>query len=174
MARSHGGWHSMNVEDLLRGAQQPNSDALYVWRDGEVLADWHSSVGDRPIETMSVTKSIVNLAIGHLLYAGRLPSIDLPVSDFFDEWRVGPKRGILIRHRSSRARPGWRCRRPSSNHPATLSSSTVLADANTTSSCSRACIDRGRVLRDGSKGTFYFSVWKRTLPVQGCIDTARK
>ncbi len=89
---------SITVEELLRRVQQPGSDALYVWRDGEVLVNWHSAAGDRPIETMSVTKSIVNLAIGRLLYLGKLPSLDVPVSEFFPAWRSGPKRDILVRH----------------------------------------------------------------------------
>jgi CubicO group peptidase (beta-lactamase class C family) len=47
---------------------------------------------------MSVTKSIVGLAIGRLLYLGKLSSLDEPVCEFFPTWRSGPKREILVRH----------------------------------------------------------------------------
>jgi len=50
-----------------------------------------------PIETMSVTKSIVGLIIGRMVTLGDLTSIDEPVHSFFPEWRQGRKRHITIR-----------------------------------------------------------------------------
>ena len=86
------------MEKILHKVQEPGADALYIWRDGEVLTDWHSTYGDRPIDTMSVTKSIVNLAIGRLVYTGKLPTIDLSVCELFAEWRGDSRREITIRH----------------------------------------------------------------------------
>ena len=51
-----------------------------------------------PIEAMSATKSVVNLAIGRLIDQKKIQSIDQPVSDFYPEWKQGRKRLITIRH----------------------------------------------------------------------------
>ncbi len=47
---------------------------------------------------MSATKSIVSLAIGRLIDAGKIKSIDQPVCDFYPEWKQGRKKSITIRH----------------------------------------------------------------------------
>lgn len=51
-----------------------------------------------PIETMSVTKSIVSLAIGMLIADGKIASIDAPVSTWYPEWKKGPKARVTLRH----------------------------------------------------------------------------
>jgi len=47
---------------------------------------------------MSMTKSVVNLAIGRLVTTGAIPSIDEPVYRFYPEWRQGRKQEITLRH----------------------------------------------------------------------------
>jgi Beta-lactamase class C and other penicillin binding proteins len=47
---------------------------------------------------MSCTKSIVNLAIGHLVDAGKIKSVDQPVHEFYPEWKQGQKKLITIKH----------------------------------------------------------------------------
>ncbi|HEY8470511.1 MAG TPA: serine hydrolase [Longimicrobiales bacterium] len=66
--------------------------------DGQLVGAWHSDGQSRPIEAMSVTKSIVNLAIGRLVTLGALESIDVPVSRFYPEWSTGRKARVTIRH----------------------------------------------------------------------------
>jgi len=51
-----------------------------------------------PIETMSVTKSITNLAIGILVDEGLISNLDIPVYSYFPQWSEGKKRQITIRH----------------------------------------------------------------------------
>jgi len=86
------------LERLLTAARGAHSDALVVLHDGELVGAWHSNGQSEPIEAMSVTKSIVNLAIGRLVTLGALESIDVPVSRFYPEWSTGRKARITIRH----------------------------------------------------------------------------
>jgi len=86
------------LEKLRKRAEQGDSDAVVVVKDGRMVADWDFGRERGPIETASVTKSIVSLGIGRLVDSGRLKSLDQPVSDFYPEWIQGRKRQITIRH----------------------------------------------------------------------------
>jgi CubicO group peptidase (beta-lactamase class C family) len=83
---------------LIAHAEDAKSDALVVMKDGKLVGEWHFGRADGPIETMSMTKSIVNLAIGRLVDMGKIKSIDEPVHTYFPEWRQGNKKSITIRH----------------------------------------------------------------------------
>jgi CubicO group peptidase (beta-lactamase class C family) len=85
------------LDRLLARARQSGSDAVVIYKDGALVGQWYFGKPRGPIEAMSATKSIVNLAIGRLLHTGRIRSLDQPVSDFFSEWRQGEKRSITIR-----------------------------------------------------------------------------
>lgn len=81
---------------LLERAQATGTDELSVaWR-GHVY-EWRSGRGAGPIQTMSVTKSVVGLVIGRLVTLGELRSVDEPVHAFFPEWRQGRKSDITVR-----------------------------------------------------------------------------
>lgn len=86
------------LDALVDAARAANSDALVVLRDGEVV--FESSFGQpiAPIESMSVTKSVVNLALGHLYTEGKITSLDQPVHHYFPEWKQGRKQAITLRH----------------------------------------------------------------------------
>ena len=86
------------IERLRSEAIASRSDAFLVWQDGVLLVDYSKPDSPEFIESMSVTKSIVALAIGKLLTEGKLSSVDQPVSDFYPEWKQGLKRKITIRH----------------------------------------------------------------------------
>jgi CubicO group peptidase (beta-lactamase class C family) len=86
------------LDSLVRVAERTRSDALVVLRDGELVGEWYFGTERGPIQTMSVTKSVVSMAIGHLLDAGAITSLDQPVADFYPEWRQGRKRDVTIRH----------------------------------------------------------------------------
>jgi CubicO group peptidase (beta-lactamase class C family) len=83
---------------LKARAEKARSDAVVVVKDGKLVADWTFGKPAGPIEAMSATKSIVNLAVGRLIDQGKIRSLDQPVSDFYPEWRQGRKRQITIRH----------------------------------------------------------------------------
>lgn len=76
-------------------ARETDTDALVVLEDGHVILELGEI--DRRFELMSVTKSIVSLAVGILVDDGRL-DLEQPVADFIPAWRGSPKEAILVRH----------------------------------------------------------------------------
>ena len=67
------------LEKLVSRATAAHSDALAVVHRGELVGEWHFGKEPRTIETMSVTKSIVNLIVGHLVTVKKIETIDQPV-----------------------------------------------------------------------------------------------
>lgn len=86
------------LDRLVKRAEETHSDALVILKDGKLVGDWRFGKPAEPIEVMSVTKSVVNVAIGHLVYTGKIRSLDQPVSDFFPEWKEGPRKDVTLRH----------------------------------------------------------------------------
>jgi CubicO group peptidase (beta-lactamase class C family) len=86
------------LERLKTRAAKAGSDAVVIVKDGKLVADWDFGKPRGPIEAMSATKSIVNLAIGRLIDQGKIRSLDQPVADFYREWRQGRKRQITVHH----------------------------------------------------------------------------
>jgi len=84
--------------DLVDAAQTSQSDALLVWERGLLLTERYFGQARGPIALMSITKSIVSLAIGLLIVEGKIPSVDVSLSDFHAEWRDSPYAGITLRH----------------------------------------------------------------------------
>lgn len=79
------------------GAVESNSDAVLVMRGDEILLERYGDDGAQLLETMSVTKSIVALAVGALLMDGKIDSLDQPVHAFYPEWKQGRKAAITLR-----------------------------------------------------------------------------
>ncbi|GGR09933.1 serine hydrolase domain-containing protein [Deinococcus ruber] len=91
--------YEKQLELLTQQARSTHSSALVVLQDGQRLTEEiMDGLGDRPIETMSVTKSVVSLLVGRAMTLGYFDSVDVPISDYFPEWRQGQKRGITLRH----------------------------------------------------------------------------
>ncbi len=86
------------LDRLKTRAEKSGSDSVVVIKDGKLVADWNFGTAAGPIEAMSATKSIVNLAVGRLIDQGKIQSLDQPVSDYYNEWRQGRKAKITIRH----------------------------------------------------------------------------
>jgi CubicO group peptidase (beta-lactamase class C family) len=83
---------------LVERGAETHSDAVLVLRDGKLVVDERYGREAGPIETMSMTKTLVALAIGKLLDLGLLASIDEPMWRFYPEWRQGKKQQITVRH----------------------------------------------------------------------------
>jgi CubicO group peptidase (beta-lactamase class C family) len=83
---------------LKQRAEQSHSDAIVIYHDGKLVAEWYFDKPPGRIETMSATKSIVSLAVGRLLDTGKLKSLDQPIYELFPEWRQGRKQKITLRH----------------------------------------------------------------------------
>lgn len=86
------------LQRLVASARASHSAALVVLRGGELIGSWHAGGERRPIEAMSVTKSVLNLAVGRLVTLGLLDSLDTPVHEFYPEWSDGPYSEITVRH----------------------------------------------------------------------------
>jgi CubicO group peptidase (beta-lactamase class C family) len=84
------------LDKLLTRARETDSDSIVVMRDGKVLAKWFSDGEEKKLLAYSVTKSVANLAVGQLVESGKL-NLDQHVSDFFAEWKNGPKQDITVR-----------------------------------------------------------------------------
>ncbi len=82
---------------LLERVKASGSDAFVVVRNGEPVLTWRRDADAGPMECMSITKSVVSLAIGRLIDTGRIRSVDEPVSRFFPEWSRGKKRLVTLR-----------------------------------------------------------------------------
>jgi CubicO group peptidase (beta-lactamase class C family) len=86
------------LDTLISLARQSDSDALVLVDDGHLVGEWYFEKDVEPIEAMSVTKSIVSLAIGMLIDDGKIASLDASVHIYFPQWADGPKSKINIRH----------------------------------------------------------------------------
>jgi CubicO group peptidase (beta-lactamase class C family) len=86
------------LDELVAAAYSANSDALVVLHDGALVGEWHRDGASTLIETMSVTKAVLNLAIGRLISTGAIPSLDEPVHRYFADWSEGDRSRITLRH----------------------------------------------------------------------------
>ena len=92
------GINALALEKLRKRAEEAGSDAVVILKDGHLIADWDFGRKRGTIEAMSATKSIVSLAIGRLIDAGKIKSVDQPVCEIYPEWKQGRKKLITLRH----------------------------------------------------------------------------
>ncbi len=83
---------------LLEEAKSTGSDTLLILRDGKTVVERSFGKPQGLIETMSVTKSIVGLAVGLLIEEGKIEGLDTPVSTWFPSWKKGKKGKVTVRH----------------------------------------------------------------------------
>jgi len=83
---------------LHEAALNTGSDAVVILQNDTLIAEWYFGQEKRPIEMMSVLKSIVSLGIGHLMLEDKIDSLDQPVYTFYPQWKQGRKQEITIRH----------------------------------------------------------------------------
>lgn len=86
------------LERLLEEADATHSTALAIRQDSELVGEWYLDGEPRTLESMSLTKTVLNLAIGRLVALGRLDSLDTPVHEFYPEWDSGKRAEITLRH----------------------------------------------------------------------------
>lgn len=89
-----------NLSKLLTKAEQTNSDTIIIYKDNKLVTEKYFSIGkeDVQIESMSCTKSIVALTVVCLLTDKLIYSLDIPVSNYFPEFKQGQKQFITLRH----------------------------------------------------------------------------
>lgn len=92
------GFDRQALERIVSSAKASQSSSLLVLKDGKLVVEHYFGQPRRPIETMSVTKSIVSLAIGVLVADKKIASVDVPLSKFYPELAKGKKAKITLRH----------------------------------------------------------------------------
>lgn len=88
----------ISLKYLKKQAKLTKSDEICVLKNGKEIFYYSSGKHKEPIVIMSVTKSIVALAIGLAIDDGFIRSIDTPVYKFYPEWKNGDKSIITIRN----------------------------------------------------------------------------
>ncbi|MFY1826594.1 serine hydrolase domain-containing protein [Myxococcus fulvus] len=86
------------LELLLQDAKASQSSAVVILKNGKLVGEWSFAKHGSRIEAMSVTKSVVGIAVAKLLADGKIPSLDVPVHHYFPEWNQGRKRDVTLRH----------------------------------------------------------------------------
>jgi CubicO group peptidase (beta-lactamase class C family) len=83
---------------LVAAAEKTGSDSLLVLSHGRAVVARTFGQPIKPIESMSVTKGFVGIAIGFLLEEHKIASLDTPLSTWFSEWKTGAKAKVTLRH----------------------------------------------------------------------------
>ena len=88
------------IDILLKNAEQLHSEAVIIYKDNKLVTEKYFGIGqaNNKIESMSCTKSIVGLAVACMLSDKLIDSLDIPISNYFPEWRRGQKQFITLRH----------------------------------------------------------------------------
>ena len=84
--------------DIVAEAARTKSDALLLVKGGKRVVERYFGRPISPIATMSVTKSIVSLAVGLLIDEGKISSVEAPLSTWFPSWKTGQKAHVTLRH----------------------------------------------------------------------------
>ena len=92
------GFDGKVLDELVAEADKTKSDALIIVRKGHVVVERYFGKRPQMIETMSVTKSLVALAIGLLWDEGKIESLDVPLSKWLPSWKAGDKAKVSLRH----------------------------------------------------------------------------
>ncbi|MGE0321596.1 MAG: serine hydrolase [Polyangiaceae bacterium] len=83
------------LQALVAKAHELGTDELIIWQEGRVLDQFGAD--GAPIQSMSITKSVLGLAALILIQEGKL-QLEQPVSEFFPAWKTGGKAKVLVRH----------------------------------------------------------------------------
>lgn len=92
------GFDPAALSRLLERAHATHTSGLVLLHNGAIVHESYAEGGDVRTELMSATKAIAGLSIGLLVDAGKIRSVDAPLSDFFPEWGEGQKSAATLRH----------------------------------------------------------------------------
>jgi CubicO group peptidase (beta-lactamase class C family) len=86
------------LEPLLALLKANGSRSFMVWRDGAVEAEWYAGdfAPDLRLESASMHKSVLALAVGAAIDSGRIKSVSQPVGTWLTEWRDDPRGAITL------------------------------------------------------------------------------
>ncbi|HEY8514237.1 MAG TPA: serine hydrolase [Candidatus Binatia bacterium] len=91
---------------ILEGAREyafaegRNTQGVVVVRNGAIVAEWYAEgAGPTTLATSwSMAKSFAGTLIGIAIDRGDIPSLDVPLTEFFPQWRGTDKEGVTLRH----------------------------------------------------------------------------
>ena len=83
---------------LLVLAQDADSDALVVVKDGKLVCDRSFGRRREPIDIGTVTEGIASLAVPFLIAEGKVASLDAPMAAHLPEWAGDRRSRITLRH----------------------------------------------------------------------------
>jgi len=93
------GIDAIALDSLVTQAKAEHSDALVVLRSGKLVYESLFGGADDPIAVMSVSKSMVGVAVGFLIADGKLASIDEPVAKVLPNFAAVDSRKAAITYR---------------------------------------------------------------------------
>lgn len=90
----------IKLDTLLKQAEQTHSESVIIYKDNKLVVEKYFGIGhaNNKVESMSCTKSIVGLAVACMLTDKLIDSLDIPVSNYYPEWKQGQKQFITLRH----------------------------------------------------------------------------
>ncbi len=93
------------IESLEAQARATDTSALIIVRDGRTVVERYFGHARKRVVAQSVTKSVISLLIGRLLFDGRIASLDQPAYHWFPEWAADPAKSritlrMLMNHTS--------------------------------------------------------------------------
>lgn len=125
------------LDSLIKQARETNTSALVVLKNGKLVYESYFGKKHRPISAMSITKSVVALAIGRLIDQGKLKSLDEPVCHYYPQWAKDKRERITIRQIL--------------NHSSGLTAPQTVSDYNEQSDYIKWALDSNLDAEPGSK-----------------------
>ncbi|NUO48042.1 MAG: serine hydrolase [Polyangiaceae bacterium] len=98
MEPEEAGFDREKLKKVIQSAKASQSSSLLVLKDGKMVVEQYFGQPRRAIETMSVTKSVVSIAIGMLIADKKIASVDVPLSKYYPEFAGGKKAKITLYH----------------------------------------------------------------------------
>ena len=85
------------VGALIRRAEAEKTTALVVVKGGDTLLDYRApgTATDEALVTMSVSKTVVALAVLHLVEQGKIASLDTPAATWIAPWHAPDARSAI-------------------------------------------------------------------------------
>jgi CubicO group peptidase (beta-lactamase class C family) len=87
-----------DARQLLARAELTGTSALAISTAGRPVIVWHDDAGDRPIQTMGITKMVVGVVVGAAARTLGPSFVDAPVSEWLTEWERDDRGKITLRH----------------------------------------------------------------------------
>ena len=90
------GLDTAKVRRLTERAQETNSSALVILKNGKLVLEWYG-LERQPIDAERLTAPVLSMLVGQLIDARKLV-LDTVVSAFYPEWKEGRAAKISVRH----------------------------------------------------------------------------